>query len=152
MERGRRLRSSPCGLRCVQPPYASGTTDRPCRHRSWAALGAVLGHMRDDVGVLTTRGWKVEGGAWKVRSGRVRGTPDGRLFRSEHGGLVDENAYLTIWNLARLHTLTPAQLCTGLAEVPYDLRHARQSIWLAAGVNPAQVAEWAGNSVNDSSG
>ena len=31
--------------------------------------------------------------------------------------------------------------------VPYDLRHARLSTWLNAGVAPAQVAEWAGNSV-----
>jgi hypothetical protein len=34
-----------------------------------------------------------------------------------------------------------------LAERPYDLRHARLSTWLSAGVVPAQVAEWAGNSV-----
>jgi hypothetical protein len=32
-------------------------------------------------------------------------------------------------------------------ERPYDLRHARLSTWLNAGVEPARVAEWAGNSV-----
>ena len=31
---------------------------------------------------------------------------------------------------------------------PYDLRHARLSTWLNAGVDPTQVAEWAGNSVD----
>jgi len=34
-----------------------------------------------------------------------------------------------------------------LAERPYDLRPARLSAWLNAGVNPPQVAEWADNSV-----
>jgi hypothetical protein len=37
------------------------------------------------------------------------------------------------------------------ADVPggasWPLRHARLSTWLNAGVAPAQVAEWAGNSV-----
>lgn len=34
-----------------------------------------------------------------------------------------------------------------MAERLYGLRHARLSIWLNAGVAPARVAEWAGNSV-----
>ena len=34
-----------------------------------------------------------------------------------------------------------------LAGRPYDLRHACLSTWLDAGVDPTQVAEWAGNSV-----
>ena len=34
-----------------------------------------------------------------------------------------------------------------LAGRPYDLRHACLSTWLNAGVDPTQVAEWAGNSV-----
>ncbi len=40
-----------------------------------------------------------------------------------------------------------AEAASPLAERPYDLRHARLSTWLNAGVAPAQVAEWAGNSV-----
>jgi len=35
-----------------------------------------------------------------------------------------------------------------LAGRPYDLRHACLSTWLNAGVDPPQVAEWAGNSVD----
>jgi integrase len=31
---------------------------------------------------------------------------------------------------------------------PYDLRHAAVSTWLNAGVSAAQVAEWAGHSVD----
>lgn len=33
-----------------------------------------------------------------------------------------------------------------MARRPYDLRHACLSTWLNAGIDPAQVAEWAGNS------
>jgi integrase len=73
--------------------------------------------------------------------------PDGRLFRSESGGLVDDNAYLRVYARARREVLSDTELRCGLAETPYDLRHARLSIWLAAGVPAAQVAEWAGNSV-----
>jgi len=36
---------------------------------------------------------------------------------------------------------------TSLARRPYDLRHACLSTWLNGGVDPTQVAEWAGNSV-----
>jgi integrase len=34
-----------------------------------------------------------------------------------------------------------------LARRPYDLRHAAVSTWLAGGVDPALVAEWAGHSL-----
>lgn len=34
-----------------------------------------------------------------------------------------------------------------LAARPYDLRHARVSTWLEAGVPSTQVAAWAGHSV-----
>ena len=34
-----------------------------------------------------------------------------------------------------------------LARHPYDLRHACVSTWLNGGVDPTQVAEWAGHSV-----
>lgn len=38
-------------------------------------------------------------------------------------------------------------MISSLAKRPYDLRHACLSTWLSAGVAPAQVAEWAGHSV-----
>lgn len=34
-----------------------------------------------------------------------------------------------------------------LARTPYDLRHAAVSTWLNGGVPPADVAAWAGHSV-----
>jgi integrase len=73
--------------------------------------------------------------------------PDGRLFRGEGGGLLSDTVYGRIWEKARQTALTPAEEASPLAERPYDLRHARLSTWLNAGVAPAQVAEWAGNSV-----
>jgi hypothetical protein len=73
--------------------------------------------------------------------------PDGRLFRGEDGGLVVESTVNRIWKLAREAVLSKAELKSVQAERPYDLRHARLSLWLNAGVDSAQVAEWAGNSV-----
>ena len=73
--------------------------------------------------------------------------PDGRLFQGEGGGLLSDTVYGRAWEKARQTAFTPAEEASPLAERPYDLRHARLSTWLNAGVAPAQVAEWAGNSV-----
>ena len=48
----------------------------------------------------------------------------------------------------RAAALSPEFEASPLAKRPYDLRHACLSTWLNAGVPPAQVAEWAGHSVN----
>ncbi len=72
---------------------------------------------------------------------------DGRLFRGEGGGMLSDTIYSRVWDKARRAALTPTEAVSPLAERPYDLRHARLSTWLNAGVAPAQVAEWAGNSV-----
>jgi hypothetical protein len=50
---------------------------------------------------------------------------------------------LLVWS----GTLTPEQVASPLAARPYDLRHAALSSWLNAGVDPTEVAERAGNSV-----
>jgi integrase len=73
--------------------------------------------------------------------------PDGRLFRGENGDLLSDTVCTRTWEKARQAALTKAEATSPLAERPYDLRHARLSTWLNAGVAPAQVAEWAGNSV-----
>ena len=73
--------------------------------------------------------------------------PDGRLFRGERGGDLSESVYQRAWQGARLLAFTPAVAASSLAGRPYDLRHACLSTWLNAGVDPTQVAEWAGNSV-----
>ncbi|GAA1526385.1 hypothetical protein GCM10009678_04760 [Actinomadura kijaniata] len=73
--------------------------------------------------------------------------PDGRLFRGESGDVLSESVYSRVWQATREAVLAPHEVRGPLARRPYDLRHARLSIWLNAGIHPPQVAEWAGNSV-----
>ncbi|MFI7534037.1 hypothetical protein [Streptosporangium sp. NPDC049376] len=73
---------------------------------------------------------------------------DGRLFRSERGGVVASTAYTEVWQEARKLALAPAQVASPLARRPYDLRHAAVSLWLNAGVPAPEVAERAGHSVD----
>lgn len=42
---------------------------------------------------------------------------------------------------------TPQVAASLLARTPYDLRHTTVSTWLNGGVTPADVARWAGHSV-----
>jgi integrase len=74
--------------------------------------------------------------------------PDGRLFRGHRGGDLSESVYGRVWQGARRLAFIPAIASSPLAGRPYDLRHACLSTWLNAGVDPTQVAEWAGNSVD----
>jgi len=74
-------------------------------------------------------------------------TADGRLFRGDRGGDLSESVYGRAWQGARRLAFTPVVAASPLAGVPYDLRHACLSTWLNAGVDPTQVAEWAGHSV-----
>jgi integrase len=73
--------------------------------------------------------------------------PDGRLFQAEQGGEIPMITYTRAWRAARKAVLTEEQQQTPLAARPYDLRHAAVSTRLAAGVDPATVADWAGHSV-----
>lgn len=73
--------------------------------------------------------------------------PDGRLFRTARGGMVQESGYGEVWARARADVLTPGELASRLAKRPYDLRHAAVSTWLSSGVEPQLVAERAGHSV-----
>ncbi|WP_019544997.1 tyrosine-type recombinase/integrase [Streptomyces sulphureus] len=73
---------------------------------------------------------------------------DGRLFFNERGGVIGSSSYSRTWEEARALALTPEQVASPLAGTPYDLRHAALSSWLNAGVDPAEVAERAGNSVD----
>ncbi|MEV1168859.1 tyrosine-type recombinase/integrase [Nonomuraea sp. NPDC049784] len=72
---------------------------------------------------------------------------DGRLFRSESGRPVPKSTYSRLWKKVRALTLPAEQLSTPLMGRPYDLRHAGVTWRLSAGVPAAQVAEWAGHSV-----
>jgi integrase len=73
--------------------------------------------------------------------------PDGRLFRTARGGIVQESGYGAVWAAARAKVLTTAQQESPLARRPYDLRHAGVSFWLNSGVDPVEVARRAGHTV-----
>ncbi|MFI9583491.1 hypothetical protein ACIHCQ_16960 [Streptomyces sp. NPDC052236] len=73
--------------------------------------------------------------------------PDGRLFRNEAGRYVDPSAYGTTWARAREDALTLGEHALMPAKRPYDLRHAGISFWLASGVDPAECARRAGQSI-----
>ncbi|MEU5667861.1 tyrosine-type recombinase/integrase [Streptomyces longwoodensis] len=72
---------------------------------------------------------------------------DGRLFTNERGGVVGSSTYYRVWQEARALALPPAAVVSPLAARPYDLRHSALSTWLNSGVDPTEVAERAGNSV-----
>ncbi len=72
---------------------------------------------------------------------------DGRLFRSERGGPLQETAYGAVWRRARGRALTGSQAASPLARRPYDLRHAAVSLWLNAGVPATEVARRVGHGV-----
>lgn len=74
-------------------------------------------------------------------------TADGRLFVAVMGGPVRSQEYGAVWKEARRRALTPQQVASPLARIPYDLRHACVSFWLRSGVSLAEVARRAGQSV-----
>lgn len=71
---------------------------------------------------------------------------DGRLFTNERGGVVG-SSYSRVWQEARTLALPPPAVASPVAARPYDLRHSALSTWLKSGVDPTEVAERAGNSV-----
>ncbi|PWI44666.1 site-specific integrase [Streptomyces sp. ICBB 8177] len=73
--------------------------------------------------------------------------PDGRVFQTMRGGLIQDTGYGEVWAEARSRALSPAEQVSTLAKRPYDLRHAAVSTWLSSGVEPQLVAERAGHSV-----
>ncbi|WP_263168123.1 tyrosine-type recombinase/integrase [Streptomyces sp. SCSIO ZS0520] len=72
---------------------------------------------------------------------------DGRLFRAIRNGPVRSQEYGSVWKEARRGALTPAQVASPLASIPYDLRHACVSFWLRSGVSLAETARRAGQSI-----
>lgn len=73
---------------------------------------------------------------------------DGRLFWGVRAdGRLSSSVYGRAWAAARRQVFTPEVYDSPLAKRPYDLRHACVSGWLAAKVESARVANWAGHSV-----
>ena len=73
--------------------------------------------------------------------------PDGRLFRSENGNPILQSTWWQVWQKVRARSLPAGQLATPLLRRPYDLRHSGITWRLSSDVPPAEVAAWAGNSV-----
>ncbi|WP_330329088.1 integrase [Streptomyces sp. NBC_00536] len=73
--------------------------------------------------------------------------PDGRLFRNAAGNYVEAGAYGITWARARRKALADHEQSSSLAKRPYDLRHAGISFWLYSGVDPAECARRAGQSI-----
>jgi integrase len=74
-------------------------------------------------------------------------TPDGRIFQTSRGGIIQDSAYSAVWAEARKNALTEAQYRSPLGRRPYDLRHAAVSLWLNSGVPATEVARRAGHGV-----
>ena len=74
-------------------------------------------------------------------------TPDGRIFQTARGGILQDSGYNEVWDQARREALTPAQYRSPLGHRPYDLRHAAVSLWLNSGVPATEVARRAGHGV-----
>ncbi|MBC9726196.1 tyrosine-type recombinase/integrase [Streptomyces sp. TRM68367] len=73
--------------------------------------------------------------------------PDGRLFRTNRDGLLQETGYGEVWAKARKDVLSEAETASLLARRPYDLRHAGVSFWLSSGVDAMECARRAGHSI-----
>ncbi|MFE7174252.1 tyrosine-type recombinase/integrase [Streptomyces sp. NPDC057616] len=73
--------------------------------------------------------------------------PGDLLFQGEMGEMLAGSVIRRAWVRARREVLTPEESASPLGKRVYDLRHTRLTKWLNDGLPPAQVAEWAGNSV-----
>jgi integrase len=72
---------------------------------------------------------------------------DGRLFRSENRTPIQPSTWWQVWQKVRAASLTPEQLASPLMKRPYDLRHSGVTWRLNSGIPPAEIAAWAGHSV-----
>jgi integrase len=72
---------------------------------------------------------------------------DGRLFRSGNRTPIQPSTWWQVWQKVRAASLTPEQLASPLMKRHYDLRHSGVTCRLNSGVPPAEIAAWAGHSV-----
>lgn len=127
---------------CTLPPNSPDTV------QEWGEL--LLEESRPEVG----GGWTDDGSSYETRAlkrrrrGATRTVPippvlvhllrehiarygtadDGRLFRAARGGRVPSTEYCDMWEKARKEALSPREVESDLAAVPYSLRHAGVSL------------------------
>ncbi|MFJ2732868.1 tyrosine-type recombinase/integrase [Streptomyces sp. NPDC087317] len=73
--------------------------------------------------------------------------PGDLLFQGENGGILAGSVIRRAWHGARKAVLAPHVFESPTGKRVYDNRHTRLTKWLNDGIPPAQVADWAGNSV-----
>ncbi|MBV9023095.1 MAG: tyrosine-type recombinase/integrase [Streptomycetaceae bacterium] len=73
--------------------------------------------------------------------------PADLLFPGEGGGMLSGSVFRRVWAKARQKVLVEYEYASPVGKRVYDLRHTCLTTWLNNGIPPAQVAEWAGNSV-----
>ncbi|TJZ55867.1 site-specific integrase [Streptomyces piniterrae] len=73
--------------------------------------------------------------------------PGDLLFQGEKGGMLAGSVIRRAHRAGRKEVLTPHEFDSPLGRRVYDWRNTRLTMWLNYGIPPAQVAEWAGNSV-----
>ncbi|MFD9715875.1 tyrosine-type recombinase/integrase [Streptomyces sp. NPDC059076] len=73
--------------------------------------------------------------------------PDGLLFPGQRGDMLAGSVFRRVWAKAREEVLPAHQFASPAGKRVYDCRHTCLTGWLNSGIPPAQVAEWAGNSV-----
>ncbi|MEU8523544.1 site-specific integrase [Streptomyces sp. NPDC048577] len=124
---------------------------RPTAGKKWTKTGEVHDDRglknREPEDVRPTPLPPVLVAMWRDSINTFGTADDGRLFFSERGKLVGSTAYWRVWSEARHYGLPPDLVKSPLAARPYDLRHSALSTWLNAGLDPTEVAERAGNSV-----
>lgn len=64
----------------------------------------------------------------RARIKRYGTAPDGRIFQTSRGGILQDSSYNEAWTEARQKALTPARYRSPLGRRPYDLRHAAVSL------------------------
>ncbi|MBA4861738.1 tyrosine-type recombinase/integrase [Streptomyces sp. PSKA54] len=80
-----------------------------------------------------------------IKTARLK--PGDLVFQGEKGEMLAGSVIRRAWRTARSEVLTREEFASPLGKRVYDLRHTCLTNWLNDGVPPAQVAEWAGNSV-----
>ncbi|PRX61461.1 hypothetical protein B0I32_115318 [Nonomuraea fuscirosea] len=123
------LRREDCGLPAIGCGRFLIDVSRPEVNRQWTDTGDTheergLKHRgRDDV-----RPVRIPPTLVKILRQHIEDFglgSGGRLFQSEHGGVVASTAYTEVWQEARKLALTPSQVASPLARRPYDLANRR---------------------------
>ncbi|KUO15270.1 hypothetical protein AQJ91_42670 [Streptomyces dysideae] len=79
---------------------------------------------------------------------RYKLKPGDLLFPGEGGDMLAGSVFRRVWGKARKAVLTPPhEFKSPAGKRVYDARHTCLTGWLNDGIPPAEVAEWAGNSV-----